>query len=306
MIQRLEVKGLNDHFNYVLEFKDDLNIFTGQIGTGKTTLLKLIWYLTSGNLHRIIPEISLTSVEIETSQFSLSLRTVNDKVIFEWKFDGEKEKLETVAREQTDRLGPLNEKITKKISGSVFFSSFGSFEGNYTAEPAMKNLQAALRQFADALSVGHHKFIPAVSNYDIIELLKQKHAVISENMNLTADEHGMLGQRWTLLNGIVAELYGKIHITEEIILGDNTAGRSIFPANLSSGQRRLLSFLCYSAFSEARTIFINQPELDMDPDLQRMLLPILTFQGTEKQFFVTTNSLFIYNKYSDKQISLTI
>lgn len=57
MIQSLEVEGLNNQFNYGLKFNKDLNILTGVNGCGKTTLLKLIWYLISGNLHRIYHEI---------------------------------------------------------------------------------------------------------------------------------------------------------------------------------------------------------------------------------------------------------
>ena len=50
MIQKLEVMGLNHQFDYGLKFNPDLNIFTGSNGCGKTTLLKLVWYLISGNL----------------------------------------------------------------------------------------------------------------------------------------------------------------------------------------------------------------------------------------------------------------
>ena len=65
MIEKLTVQKLNGRFNYDFLFYEDFNIFTGQIGTGKTTLLKLIWYLISGNLHRVISEIPFQSVSIK-------------------------------------------------------------------------------------------------------------------------------------------------------------------------------------------------------------------------------------------------
>ena len=90
MIQKLEVKGLNNRVDASLEFNEDLNIITGRNGSGKTTLLKLIWYLISGNLERIIPEILFQSVSIETDSFSLSIMQVeSDKYWLECKFAGE-------------------------------------------------------------------------------------------------------------------------------------------------------------------------------------------------------------------------
>ena len=53
MIKRLVVKGLHGKFDFDLAFNEDLNILTGKNGSGKTTILKLLWYLISGNLHRI-------------------------------------------------------------------------------------------------------------------------------------------------------------------------------------------------------------------------------------------------------------
>ena len=44
----------------------------------------------------------------------------------------------------------------------------------------------------------------------------------------------------------------------------------------------MLSFLCYNAFSENTAIFIDEPELSLHVDWQRLLLPTLLEQGTGK------------------------
>ena len=307
MILELKVDGLNDRFDHNLNFNKDLNIITGPNGSGKTTLLKLIWYLTSGNLHRIIPEISLTSVKIKTSQFELSLRLVNDEISVEWKFNGKEQKSTTVAYEEKNidsikkHLYLLNEQVANIMPGSLFFSNFGKIEGNYTAEPTMRLLQMVLSHFSEALSVGHHRFMPAVSTYDITELLTQKHIAI----------HGD-DDRWAMLDTLVKDIYGEkyggIRIIEDIILGKSqgTDDFDLIPlANLSSGERQLLGFLCYNAFSEARMIFINESASSLDPDWQRLLPHVLRLQGTEKQIFLTTRSHYIIpTRFSQKIISL--
>ena len=83
-----------------------------------------------------------------------------------------------------------------------------------------------------------------------------------------------------------------------------TVEEAIASDKLSSGEKQMLSFLCYNAFSENTAIFIDEPELSLHVDWQRLLLPTLLEQGTGNQFFIATHSPFIYAKYPDKEISL--
>lgn len=66
----------------------------------------------------------------------------------------------------------------------------------------------------------------------------------------------------------------------------------------------MLSFLCYNAFSEETVVFIDEPELSLHVDWQRLLFPTLLKQGQKNQFFVATHSPFIYSKYPDKEFML--
>lgn len=90
--------------------------------------------------------------------------------------------------------------------------------------------------------------------------------------------------------------------TGETALG--TVEEAIASDKLSSGEKQMLSFLCYNAFSENTAIFIDEPELSLHVDWQRLLLPTLLEQGTGNQFFIATHSPFIYAKYPDKEIPL--
>ena len=64
MIKELVVKGLNGNQNFHLSFHKDINILTGRNGAGKTTILKLIWYLISGNIERALEEINFEYARI--------------------------------------------------------------------------------------------------------------------------------------------------------------------------------------------------------------------------------------------------
>ena len=329
MIRELKVEKLNGRFDYDFKFHLDLNLFTGNIGTGKTTLLKLIWFLTSGNLHRVISEVPFDFVSIKTSQFFLSMevRSNPDRVKCVWEFTGDTKESEvlplrsvqrefskSVILEQENSVGKLNEKTARAMQSSLFFPTFRRMERHFGCEILSKPLS----QLASELSVGNHKFIAAVSTYDISDLLIKKKNEITNGENAVDFEHETLVERWERLDELVKEIYHPycdgIRITDDIVLGIDTSengnyidlgdtikARNLIPsANFSSGEKQLLGFLCYNAFSEAERIFIDEPELSLHPDWQRLLIDVLEYQGPEKQFFIASHSPYIGMKYEHK------
>ena len=72
-LKSVSIRGLNNKLDCDFEFHNDINIVTGINGSGKTTCLKILWYAISGNIERLISEISFEEFKLETSKFSLSL-----------------------------------------------------------------------------------------------------------------------------------------------------------------------------------------------------------------------------------------
>ena len=375
MIQHLKVEGLNNQFNYDLEFNGDLNIFTGANGCGKTTLLKLIWYLISGNLHRIIPEIPFEFVLIETNQFSLSMTPSTSgrggkgsTLHLEWRFDNEAKKSEPIRRStfwKHRRVLFLNGKIVSLEQDSLFFPTFRRIEGGFSIDSrnaghtedaavvrllssTTEMLQTAMSRLSEDLSTDGHKFVTSISTKDIEKLLPLKKIEIADKVNelyaelsirigkevsssdalqsnqaISALEHiqddlletgktrQKLENRMTVLDETVQIIFGReIQVTKEIRLGKKSETDSrktaIHVDKLSSGEKQMLGFLCYNAFSDNTVIFIDEPELSLHQDWQDILLPLLLKQETGNQFFVATHSEFIYDQFPDKEHILNL
>lgn len=114
--------------------------------------------------------------------------------------------------------------------------------------------------------------------------------------------------------------YDAIRVTGRVVRGETTDGitlgagkdgitvgeakDAILSDKLSAGEKQMLSFLCYNAFSEDTTIFIDEPELSLHVDWQGILLPTLLEQATTNQLFIATHSPFIYTMYPDKEFML--
>lgn len=317
MIKSLSVKGLNHRIDVDLEFNEDLNIITGKNGSGKTTLLKLLWYLISGNLERIVPEIPFQMVSIETDSFTLSLeqdKQSEDKVCavlvdyelreqssgnFDKNYEGVRFQFDNV--EEMDRYSI---RIAELMKRSLFFSTFRRIEGGYVNRGDIDNpdskttsplelLQQSMEEYASEISTNGHRFIAAISVHDIDGLLRRNSDAIYESL-----------RPFTVFAGRMFDVlqYKSLNISSEITVGE--AEEAIALNKLSSGEKQMLSFLCYNAFNENSAIFIDEPELSLHVDWQRLLLPTLLEQGTENQFFIATHSPFIYAKYPDKEIPL--
>ena len=226
-----------------------------------------------------------------------------------------------------------------RISGYTPYSNLTIQESIHSENAEAAILQEPISQFSNEFSASNHKLIASISTHDIVELLTEKHADASKKMdesyaNLSkeikqkiskinpleepppvwagiqdqiaevANEQKSLFRTFGVLGKQIRDIlhYEGIRVTEEITLGEQE--EAIKSDKLSAGEKQMLSFLCYNTFSENTAIFIDEPELSLHVDWQRLLLPTLLEQETGNQFFVATHSPFIYAKYPDKEILL--
>ena len=135
-------------------------------------------------------------------------------------------------------------------------------------------------------------------------------------------EREQLSKPFSVLSELSRKIlrYNAIRVTGRIVRGETPAGitlgegsdgitvgeakDAISSDKLSSGEKQMLSFLCYNAFHNNMPIFIDEPELSLHVDWQRLLLPTLLDQSTGNQFFIATHSPFIFSGYQYKEIPL--
>lgn len=368
-IKLFEVKGLNKRVSFNFEFHDDLNILTGVNGSGKTTALKLAWYLLSGSLIRVRREIDFKYCRLLTTSFDLELeRLSGNDIRYEFTVFDESDGAETgtfLDPISIDSDGDviedgedwLSARIRSVSDRSIFFPTFRRIEGGYSLSKgrvrgraggvvfngvADAGIGAQLEQISAELSHRSHKFVCAVSTDDIAALLTQRYALISEGVNkrysdfsatilrdIRAWEQGAVESSeseslllkiqaaandvdmfresnlrpFNVLSELVSKLFSYQGVTVKgLALGD--AAKAIDSDILSAGEKQMLSFLVYNAFSVEAPIFIDEPELSLHPDWQRRLFPTLLDQQGSNQFIVSTHSPFIYAKYADRELSI--
>lgn len=181
----------------------DLNILTGRNGAGKTTVLKLIWYVMSGNILFALNEINFQKVTIETDLYECTvLRTGNNTCKIEFALAGEER---VTYEDETDDDGDsyysaedqVNSTLTS-LGSSVFFPTFRRIEGGFTLDGVKttsvspltnrtirpKNaIEEGLVALSRKLTNGTHVFVSAISTVDIVGLLLRQYADLSESSN---------------------------------------------------------------------------------------------------------------------------
>jgi len=213
---------------------------------------------------------------------------------------------------------------------------------NALARPPKNEIEDALSSLSRRLSWGKNVFVSSISTVDVVSLLMRQYTDLSELSNdlqkttsqsvidsiktyrsgtntddadYTIDSIRMMIEEMELqrdaimspiaaVKSVVEQLFRHtgINISARLSFGD--AANSVNSDSLSAGEKQMLSFICYNAFYDNATIFIDEPELSLHVDWQRQLFPILMSQGTSNQFIIATHSPFIYSKYPDKEVAL--
>ena len=207
MIKSVEIRGLNGQQDFYAEFHHDLNILTGRNGCGKTTLLKLLWYMMSTNRELILSEIRFKFVKLVTDTYEFSIRNempsadrgLKKALLLYKEVDGivyEKEIMYEhgglLADGAREAFTELNHRADLRAEETVFFPTFRRIEGGFALESmrrmsyghsAARSLNDAVEEYSRAMSSYRHQFVSSISTADIEALLTRKYADISEKTN---------------------------------------------------------------------------------------------------------------------------
>lgn len=201
-------------------------------------------------------------------------------------------------------------------------------------------IEEALNNISGQLSNGSHSFVSSLSTSDIEMLVIKKHSELSEEISqlqqktsqdiqnrikeATEEESSNILQEVksqmealeiirkntmqpfdTFKEQVLQFIsYSGIKLgskKESLSLGDSAS--AINSDLLSAGEKQMLSFLAYNAFYQDTIFIIDEPELSLHVDWQRILFPTLLKQNSSNQFIVATHSPFIYSKYPDKELT---
>ena len=379
-IKSLRIEGLHDAEQTLeLTFNEDVNILTGPNGSGKTTVLKILWYLISANIERAVREIRFRKIEIETEPYKLTIERSYNKEREMVSFtvhspDGSVlfDKKELWRREQA--VEDANQVTVELLNESIFFPTFRRIEGGFSMNPTERghrgrriihsiihssgeqyfshghgfgsDIQKAIANHAGALSVGGHRFVSSISTVDVQQLVTQRHnnatnrvevrsKSLSENIvreirNYKSENPTFPKNAEKTLNkihqdvenfeslrdsefkslNVLSEVVDKIFNHKGIKLSSRftfgEVANSISSDSLSAGEKQMLSFLCYNAFYNGCPFFIDEPELSLHVDWQRMLLDVMLEQSSNNQYFIATHSPFIYTQFEDKEIQVNV
>lgn len=183
-----------------VNFHDDLTIITGRNGAGKTSLLKLIWYVISGNILLALKEVPFSRLSVTTDRYTCEvIRT--GRLTCEINIDagGKSYHYEDIEDEDGDVIENAEDRADPRLQrtgSSVFLPTFRRIEGGFSIDEQPREraitaglfanlakeknaIEDALTNLSKKLTNKEHIFVSAISTVDITEMLLKRHSELS-------------------------------------------------------------------------------------------------------------------------------
>lgn len=186
--------------SFSTEFNNDINIVTGRNGSGKTSALKLLWYIVSGNILLALREVEFSSVTVETTEYSCTVhRLTRSTCRVDWKdSQGEKSFVDIVDEEGDVAINAEDQanRRLRQTGSSVFLPTFRRIEGGFSIGSRERSplartgrdIEDSLASLSGRLSNQEHIFVASLSTVDIVNLLVAKYTELSELANTYQQE----------------------------------------------------------------------------------------------------------------------
>lgn len=177
-----------------VKFNDDMNIITGRNGSGKTSALKLLWFILSGNILLALSEVPFKKATLETTEYECTIyRESQNTCRIDWKVGDQRTVFEDRFDEDGDSIfnaeDQANEKLMK-LGSSVFLPTFRRIEGGFTLSDrrsiflkSKNEIEDSLIALSKRLSNEKHTFVASLSTVDIVTLLVNQYNELSEQYN---------------------------------------------------------------------------------------------------------------------------
>lgn len=207
-IRSVHVSGLFDRDEeIVMDFHDDLNIVTGANGSGKTTVMKLVWYIVSGRILKALIEIPFSRISVVTDEYSVTIIRVSSNTCrVRMTIDGEEKEYRDIEDEVNGVILNAEDEPSSFLSehgNTIFFPTFRRIEGGFasrrstrrgllgSSDPA-SDLEKALKAMSEELTTANHQFVSALSTSDIERLLLKQYTDASEQASQIQKETSTL------------------------------------------------------------------------------------------------------------------
>ncbi len=177
-----------------VKFNDDMNIITGRNGSGKTSALKLLWFILSGNVFLALREVSFKKATLETTDYECTIyRESHNTCRIDWKFGDHRNEFKDHFDEDGDIILNAEDQANQllmKFGSSVFLPTFRRIEGGFTLSDrgnifskAKNEVEDSLVALSKKLSNQKHTFVASLSTVDIVTLLVKQYTELSEQYN---------------------------------------------------------------------------------------------------------------------------
>lgn len=174
-----------------------MNIITGRNGAGKTSVMKLMWYIMSGNIEYALTEINFSKATLVTDLYSCTVSKLNrntctvlftvgeESYLYEDLVDGDGDVFRNAEDEANSTL--------MDFGSSVFLPTFRRIEGGFSIRPTRSSfgrlarnkgeIEEALNVLSKKVTNAQHTFVTSISSSDIVEILLRKYADLSQIYN---------------------------------------------------------------------------------------------------------------------------
>ncbi len=177
-----------------VKFNDDMNIITGRNGSGKTSALKLLWFILSGNIYIALREVSFKKATLETTDYECTIyRESQNTCRIDWKTGDQRKVFEDHFDDDGDIIQNAEDQANELLmnfGSSVFLPTFRRIEGGFTLSDrstifskAKNEIEDSLISLSKKLSNQKHTFVASLSTVDIVTLLVKQYTELSEQYN---------------------------------------------------------------------------------------------------------------------------